>query len=123
SIHHEVWPSAADFVDTMPALTYAMDEPSAGPGLFPQYFVSKLAQEHVKVVLGGQGGDEIFGGYARYLVAYLEQCLKGVIYGTQEESGKYLVTWDSIMPNLSLLQQYRPMLQSFWRDGLFEDMD
>jgi asparagine synthase (glutamine-hydrolysing) len=122
TVHHEVFPTAMDFADSIPRLIYMMDEPAAGPGLFPQYFVSRLARQHVKVVLGGQGGDEIFGGYARYLVAYLEQCLKGVIYGAQEE-GKYLVTWDSIMPNLPLLRQYQPMLQSFFKDGLFEDMD
>jgi asparagine synthase (glutamine-hydrolysing) len=122
SAHHEIWPTAQDFVNVMPRLIYMMDEPAAGPGLFPQYCVSKLARDHVKVVLGGQGGDEIFGGYARYLVAYLEQCLKGVIYGTQDE-GKYVVTWESILPNLPLLQQYRPMLQEFWSSGLFEDMD
>ena len=40
------------------------------------------AAAKVKVVLGGQGGDEIFGGYARYLVAYLEQALKGAIFET-----------------------------------------
>ena len=122
SVHHEVWPTAEDFADELPWLIYMMDEPAAGPGLFPQYHVSKLAAANVKVVLGGQGGDEIFGGYARYLVAYLEQCLKGVIYGTQDE-GKYLVSWENIQPNLSLLRNYQPMLQSFWRDGLFEDMD
>jgi asparagine synthase (glutamine-hydrolysing) len=122
SIHHETWPTAEDFSDVMPGLIYMMDEPAAGPGVFPQYFVSKLARANVKVVLGGQGGDEIFGGYARYLVAYLEQCLKGAIYGTQED-GKYVVTWESIIPNLGLLQQYGPMLQSFWREGLFEAMD
>jgi asparagine synthase (glutamine-hydrolysing) len=122
AMHHEVWPSAADFADTVPRLIYMMDEPAAGPGLFPQYFVSKLAKEHVKVVLGGQGGDEIFGGYARYLIAYLEQCLKGAIYGTQDD-GKYVVTWESIMPNLSLLRQYQPLLQDFWGDGLFDNMD
>lgn len=122
SAHHEVWPSARDFAEVMPWLIYMMDEPAAGPGVFPQYFVSKLARENVTVVLGGQGGDEIFGGYARYLVAYLEQVLKGAIFGTQEE-GKYLVTWDNIAPNLSLLRQYQPMLQSFWSDGLFEEMD
>jgi asparagine synthase (glutamine-hydrolysing) len=122
SEHHEIWPTAQDFSDVMPRLIYMMDEPAAGPGVFPQYFVSKLAREHVKVVLGGQGGDEIFGGYARYLVAYLEQCLKGVIYGT-EDDGRYVVTWESIMPNLPLLRQYKPMLQDFWSAGLFEDMD
>jgi asparagine synthase (glutamine-hydrolysing) len=122
SIHHEVWPTAQDFADDLPWLMYMMDEPAAGPGLFPQYHVSKLAKENVKVVLGGQGGDEIFGGYARYLIAYLEQCLKGSIYGTQDE-GKYLVSWESIQPNLSLLRNYQPLLQTFWREGLFEDMD
>jgi asparagine synthase (glutamine-hydrolysing) len=120
--HHEVWPTAEDFIDAVPWLTYMMDEPAAGPGVFPQYYVSKLASRHVKVVLGGQGGDEIFGGYARYLVAYLEQCLKGVIYGQQDE-GKYVVTWDSIMPNLSLLREYQATLQNFWKEGLFEDQD
>jgi asparagine synthase (glutamine-hydrolysing) len=122
SAHHEIWPAAKDFADVMPWLIYMMDEPAAGPGVFPQYFVSKLARENVKVVLGGQGGDEIFGGYARYLIAYLEQVLKGAIFGMQEE-GKYLVTWDNIAPNLSLLRQYQPLLQSFWGGGLFEDMD
>jgi asparagine synthase (glutamine-hydrolysing) len=114
--------TAQQFVDDLPRLIYAMDEPLAGPGLFPQYRVSKLAAEHVKVVLGGQGGDEIFGGYARYLVGYLEQALKGGIFETQEE-GRHLVTLASIIPNLPLLQQYQPLLQHFWRDGLFEDMD
>ncbi|MCC6862081.1 MAG: asparagine synthase (glutamine-hydrolyzing) [Bryobacterales bacterium] len=122
SAHHEVWPTADDFREVLPRLMYMMDEPAAGPGLFPQYCVSRLAREHVKVVLGGQGGDEIFGGYARYLIAYLELCLKGAIYGSQEP-GKYVVTWDSILPNLPLLRQYTPLLQHFWREGLFEDPD
>ncbi|ODS99993.1 MAG: asparagine synthase (glutamine-hydrolyzing) [Gemmatimonadetes bacterium SCN 70-22] len=120
--YHEVWPSAREFADTLPWLIYMMDEPAAGPGLFPQYAVSKLARDHVKVVLGGQGGDELFGGYARYLVAYLEQALKGAIYGTGSDP-RYVVTWDSIEPSLGMLKQYRPMLQGFFKDGLFEEMD
>ena len=79
TVHHETYPGAQDFVDVLPNLIYHMDEPAAGPGLFPQYFVSKLASQNVKVVLGGQGGDEIFGGYSRYLVAYLEECIRGGI--------------------------------------------
>jgi asparagine synthase (glutamine-hydrolysing) len=122
AIYHDVWPSAQEFVDVMPHLIYMMDEPAAGPGMFPQYCVSKLARDHVKVVLGGQGGDELFGGYARYLVAYLEQALQGAIYGTGDDS-RHVVTWDSIAPSLAMLRQYKPLLQSFFRDGLFDAMD
>jgi asparagine synthase (glutamine-hydrolysing) len=118
----DVVPTAAEFVRGLPGLIEALDEPLAGPGLFPQYAVSKLAREHVTVVLGGQGGDEIFGGYARYLVGYLEQALKGAILETQEE-GKHLVTLESIVPNLAVLKQYTPLLSNFWSKGLFEEMD
>jgi asparagine synthase (glutamine-hydrolysing) len=120
--YHEVVPSAAEFADQLPKLVYALDEPLAGPGVFPQFATSRLASEHVKVVLGGQGGDEIFGGYARYLVGYLEQALKGAIIGTQEE-GKHLVTLESIVPNLGVLKEYTPLLRQFWSQGLFEEMD
>jgi asparagine synthase (glutamine-hydrolysing) len=122
TIHHEVFPNAQDFVDILPRLIYHMDEPAAGPGLFPQYYVSRLASRNVKVVLGGQGGDEIFGGYARYLVAYLEECIRGGIEGTQEEN-KYVVTFESILDNLPQLKGYRPMLKHFWKDGLFDPSD
>jgi asparagine synthase (glutamine-hydrolysing) len=118
----EVVPTAEQFVAGLPGLIHALDEPLAGPGLFPQYMVSKLARERITVVLGGQGGDEIFGGYARYLVGYLEQALKGAIFETQEE-GKHLVTLESIVPHLALLKQYKPLLANFWSKGLFEDMD
>jgi asparagine synthase (glutamine-hydrolysing) len=120
--YHEVFPAAEDFVNEMPRLIYYMDEPAAGPGLFPQYFVSQLASRHVKVVLGGQGGDEAFGGYTRYLIAYLEQCLKGSIKGVQDNS-MYVVTFESIVPNLHQLTGYEPLLSYFWRDGLFESED
>jgi asparagine synthase (glutamine-hydrolysing) len=120
--YHEVVPTSKNFVEYMPGLMKSLDEPVAGPGLFPQYCVSKLASKHVKVILGGQGGDEIFGGYARYLIGYLEQALKGAIFETQEE-GKHLVSLDSIIPSLPLLKQYVPLLKQFWSEGLFEDMD
>ncbi|HEY8794668.1 MAG TPA: asparagine synthase (glutamine-hydrolyzing), partial [Gemmatimonadaceae bacterium] len=119
---HTIIPSANDFADVLQKLVYYMDEPVAGPGLFPQYMVSRCAAQHVKVVLGGQGGDEIFGGYARYLVAYLEQALKGAIFETAEEQ-EHIVSLKSIVPNLPVLRAYQPMLSQFWRSGVFEPMD
>jgi len=118
----EIFPTEQEFIDLLPKLIYHLDEPVAGPGLFPQYIVSNLASKHVKVILGGQGGDEIFGGYSRYLVAYLEQAIKGAINETNEE-GEHIVSLESILPNLPTLKQYVPMMKSFWKSGAFEPMD
>lgn len=120
--YNEVYIPGSELHDVLPKLMYYMDEPLAGPGVIPQYYVSKLASQSVKVVLGGQGGDELFIGYARYLVAYLEQCLSGAIYETAHQN-PYAVTLESIVPNLPLLNTYKPMLQSLWRDGLFDSAD
>lgn len=108
-----------DFIDNIEKVIYHLDTPVAGPGSFSQYMVSELASKHRKVVLGGQGGDEIFGGYTRYLVAYFEQCIKGAIDGTMN-SGKFVVTYQSIIPNLTSLKNYKPMIKDFWREGLFD---
>jgi asparagine synthase (glutamine-hydrolysing) len=119
---HEVDITAEDFVEQIEKVIYYLDYPVAGPGSFPQYMVSRLASRHRKVLLGGQGGDEIFGGYARYLIAYFEQCIKAAIDGTTN-SGNFVVTYESIIPNLGTLREYKPLLQEFWREGLFEDLD
>jgi asparagine synthase (glutamine-hydrolysing) len=111
-----------DFVDSIGDVIWHLDQPTAGPGAFPQYMMARKVREHVKVVLGGQGGDEIFGGYARYLLAYFEQCIKGAIEGTLH-NGNYVVTYQSIIPNLQTLRQYKPMIQEFWAKGVFEDRD
>jgi asparagine synthase (glutamine-hydrolysing) len=118
----EVFPTEQEFIDLLPKLIYHLDEPVAGPGLFPQYIVSRLASKHVKVILGGQGGDEIFGGYARYMVAYLEQALKGAINESNEED-EHIVSLVSILPNLPSLKQYIPMMKDFWKADAFEPMD
>lgn len=117
SEHHEVWPTADDFARLMPALIYFMDEPAAGPGLFPQYAVSRLAAERVKVVLGGQGGDELGAGYARYLVAIFERALRDVVFNAQDWVSNF--TLDEITPNLGQLRQYGPMLQALLGTDIF----
>jgi asparagine synthase (glutamine-hydrolysing) len=119
---HQIEIGADDFRDNIEKVIYHLDYPVAGPGAFPQYMVSRLAREHLAVVLGGQGGDEIFGGYARYLLAYFEQCISAAIDNTYR-NGNYVVTLESILPNLPVLQAYKPMMQGFWREGLFDPID
>ena len=119
---HQIEITAADFEREIANVIYHLDHPVAGPGSFPQYMVSGLASKHVKVVLGGQGGDEIFGGYARYLIAYFEQCIKAAIDGTYRD-GHFIVTAESIIPNLGVLREYKPLLRAFWQEGMFESLD
>jgi asparagine synthase (glutamine-hydrolysing) len=119
---HETAIDATDFLENIREVIYHLDYPVAGPGSFPQYMVSQLAARHMKVVLGGQGGDEVFGGYARYLLAYFEQCIKAAIDGTMH-AGNFVVTYESIIPQLGTLREYKPLMQEFWRDGLFDDLD
>jgi len=64
--HHEVVIGIDDFFDALPQLVWHEDEPIAWPSSVSLYFVSKLAAQHVKVVLTGEGSDELFAGYERY---------------------------------------------------------
>jgi asparagine synthase (glutamine-hydrolysing) len=119
---HVVDITADDFRKYLGDVIYHLDYPVAGPGSFPQFMVSRLAADHVKTVLGGQGGDEIFGGYARYVLAYFEQCIHAAING-KYKNGNYVVTIESIVPNLGRLFEYKPMMQEFWREGLFGPLE
>ena len=63
--HHEFF-VRPELISMLPELVWAYDEPFADSSMLPTYYVSKLAREHVTVVLTGDGGDEIFGGYTSY---------------------------------------------------------
>jgi asparagine synthase (glutamine-hydrolysing) len=63
---HEVVIDDEDFFGALPRLIWHEDEPIAHPSSIPLYFVSALAREHVKVVLTGEGSDELLAGYAKY---------------------------------------------------------
>src|ERR1700733_2606259 len=64
--HHEVVIGMDDFFNALPQLVWHEDEPISWPSSVSLYFVSRLAAEQVKVVLTGEGSDELFAGYGRY---------------------------------------------------------
>lgn len=67
SIHVEERLSEANLIDVLDIALSRLDEPLADPSYLPTFLVSRLAASHVKVALGGDGGDEVFGGYPTYL--------------------------------------------------------
>ena len=71
--HRQVVISREDFFSVLPRLIWHEDEPIAWPSSVSLYFVAQLAAREVKVVLTGEGSDEIFGGYSRYHFFALNQ--------------------------------------------------
>jgi len=64
--HYQESFSSKDVLNLFPKIVNLMDEPLADPSLFPTFKLTALARKHVKVVLSGDGGDELFGGYPTY---------------------------------------------------------
>ncbi|WP_287601766.1 asparagine synthase (glutamine-hydrolyzing) [Thiothrix sp.] len=70
---HHVLEVSAPSLDILREYSPFIDEPLADSSLLPSYMVSKLTAQHVKVALGGDGGDELFGGYGDYTQAFIDQ--------------------------------------------------
>ena len=69
--HHELVVKCSDLSEYWPLLTWHRDEPVSEPSDLGVYLVSKLARKYVKVVLSGEGGDELFAGYPKYVVDWM----------------------------------------------------
>ena len=80
--HREVVVSPAEFFDALPQLVWHEDEPITFPSSIPLHFVSRLAREHVKVVLTGEGADELFLGYPRHWVTAWNERLGRVYWAS-----------------------------------------
>jgi asparagine synthase (glutamine-hydrolysing) len=73
--HTEIKIGANEYFDNLKKAVYHFDEPVADPAAIGLYFVAREAKKHVKVVLSGEGADELFGGYNIYLEPYARQKL------------------------------------------------
>ena len=87
--HYEMTITSKDFVDFLPQYVWHMEEGVCEPPAVALYYISKLAKEHVKVLISGEGGDEAFAGYSNYRnLLWLERLksaagpLKGVFSGS-----------------------------------------
>jgi asparagine synthase (glutamine-hydrolysing) len=122
ALNFTTFPSSEDLRESFKKIIYMLDEPVAGAAIFPQYFLSKLISESgVRVALGGQGGDELFCGYARYLIAVLEDSLGSKIYSSSGGESRSGMLIDDVLSNLCQLQGYEPLMQKYFSDNIFGD--
>lgn len=106
--HHEITITPEQFFAELPNLVWHEDEPLGFIASVPLYFVSKLAQQHVKVVLTGEGSDEILAGYGRY-----EKTLMLLNYGEKYEKIAPRFVRSLIKNNLESLPKASKLSRTF----------
>lgn len=115
SRHYEMTISAKEFSDFLPRYVWHMEEPVCEPPAVAMYYVSKLAREHVKVLLSGEGGDEAFAGYSNYRnIVWLER-LKRIFPPANKAAAAGISAADSWL-DLSGAGKYAPLVASRFPD-------
>lgn len=122
--HHEVIVQPSDFSTALPHLIWHEDEPLGHSASVPLYFVSQLAQRHVKVVLTGEGSDELLAGYYRYRTTLLNLSAGRIYHRLSTEGTRRLVR--CVTAGLAPRTLARKLPRTFlWRspdiDGLYFD--
>jgi len=106
--HYETTVTPKQFFDFLPKYIWFMEEPISEPPGVSLYFVSKMAREHVKVLISGEGGDEAFAGYQTYRnLVWLER-LKGLFGPTKGAIEMLVAKTDRLLP-LDVFRKYGPL--------------
>lgn len=88
TVHHEYVMNPGTFVDSLERAAWHFDEPVSHPNSIPLMLLSDFAKTRVTVVLTGEGSDEVFGGYPRYLIAGAHHALDGLGGGFRRSVGR-----------------------------------
>jgi len=109
SHHYEATFSAQDFANCLPKYVWHMEEPVVEPPAIALYYITKLAREHVTVLLSGEGGDEAFAGYKTYRnIVWLERIKRAL--GPAAGAASILCAAAGHMANSPRLRRYAPLL-------------
>lgn len=116
--HYEMVLKAGDMERCLPKLTWHLEEPRVGQS-YPNFYAAKLASSFVKVVLGGTGGDELFGGYPwRYYRS-------AICSDFEDYIDKYYVFWQRLIPNTLIKKIFAPVwdqVKHVWTRDIFRDV-
>jgi asparagine synthase (glutamine-hydrolysing) len=113
--HHDITITANDFAACMPRYIWHMEEPVCEPPAIALYYVSKLARNHVKVLLSGEGGDEAFAGYSNYRnLLWLERAKRALAW-SNGAAGQCLAAANSVIQS-PRIANYVPLMKATFPD-------
>jgi asparagine synthase (glutamine-hydrolysing) len=116
--HYEMTITAADFAAFLPKYVWHMEEPVCEPPAIALFYVSKLAREHVTVLLSGEGGDEAFAGYSNYRnLVWLERLKSGGIL-LNGAIARGMLLANSLF-GFSRVAKYAPLMSDHFPDYYF----
>ncbi len=109
--HTELYVTSAEAMNVVPLLAEMYDEPFADSSQIPTFLVSKMAKQHVTVSLSGDAGDELFGGYNRYLLADTWKKIEYVPFLLRRSAGHLIkslspATWDVIFSQVGRVKKF-----------------
>lgn len=107
--HYEMSISPDDFASFLPSYVWYMEEPICQPSAIALYFVSKLASEHVKVLISGEGSDEAFAGYENYRNIFWFETMKALLGPMRKPLGKGMSVLGGLVHS-RVLEKYGPLM-------------